>query len=81
MLSSKGPLHKSSYLLQKLETPGSPGNFTFGYPIARRLKLRIDNCDERLYYKEGDISGLKGAIFINDISIENPDLSLLHDMI
>ena len=43
--------------------------------------LRIDYCDERLYYKEGDISELKGAIFINDISIENPDFSLLHDMI
>ena len=29
--------------------------------------LRIDNCDERSDYKEGDNSGLKGAIFINDI--------------
>ena len=46
-----------------------------------RLSLRIDNCDERSDYKESDISGLKGAIFINDISIESPDFSLLHDMI
>ena len=44
-------------------------------------KLRIDNCDERSYNKEGDISELKGAIFINDISIESPDFSLLHDII
>ena len=43
--------------------------------------LRIDNCDERSDYKEGDISGLKGAIFINDISIESPDFSLLYDII
>ena len=43
--------------------------------------LRIDNCDERAYYKDSDISGLKGAIFINDISIESPDFSLLHDII
>ena len=44
-------------------------------------KLRIDNCDERSYYKEGDISGLKGAIFINDISIESPDFFPLYDLI
>ena len=44
-------------------------------------RLRIDNCDERSYYKEGDISGLKGAIFINDMSIESPDFSLLYDII
>ena len=30
--------------------------------------LRIDNCDERAYYKDSDISGLKGAIFINEYS-------------
>ena len=37
--------------------------------------LRIDNCDEWSDYKEGDIFGLKAAISINDISIENPDFS------
>ena len=31
--------------------------------------LRIDNCDEWSNYKDGDISGLKGAIFINDYYI------------
>ena len=46
-----------------------------------KIDLRIDNCDERSYNKEGDISGLKCAIFINDISIESPDFSLLHDML
>ena len=40
--------------------------------------LRIDNCDERSDYKEGDISGLKGTIFI---SIASPDFFLLHDII
>ena len=45
------------------------------------LPLRIDNCDELSDYKEGDISGLKVAIFINDISIESPDFSLLYDII
>ena len=43
--------------------------------------LRIDNCDEQSNYKEGDNSGLKGAIFINDISIESRDYSLLQDII
>ena len=43
--------------------------------------LRIDNCDERPDYKDGDISGLKGAIFINDISIESPEFSLLYGII
>ena len=46
-----------------------------------RLLLRIDNCDERPDYKDGDISGLKGAIFINDISIESPEFSLLYGII
>ena len=45
------------------------------------LCLRIDNCDGRLDYKEGDISRLKGGKFINDISIESPNISLLHDII
>ena len=45
------------------------------------MHLRIDNCDERSFYKEGDISGLKGATSINDISIESPDFSLLYDVI
>ena len=43
--------------------------------------LRIDNCDERSDYNEGDISGLKDAIIINDISIESPDFSILYDII
>ena len=43
--------------------------------------LRIDNCDERPDYQDGDISGLKGAIVINDISIESPDFSLLYGII
>ena len=46
-----------------------------------KSSLRIDNCDERSDYKEGDISGLKGAIFINDTSIESPDFSLLYGVI
>ena len=49
--------------------------------MLSKKSLRIDNCDERAYYKDSDISGLKGAIFINDISIESPDFSLLHDII
>ena len=44
-------------------------------------RLRIDNCDEQAYYKDSDIAGLEGAIFINDISIESPNFSLLHDII
>ena len=43
--------------------------------LAAWPPLRIDNCDERSDYKEGDNSGLKDAIFINDISIESPDFS------
>ena len=38
--------------------------------------LRIGYCDERSDYKEGDIYRPKGAIFINDISIESPAFSL-----
>ena len=45
------------------------------------INLRIDYCDERSDYKEGDISGPKGTIVINDISIESPDVSLVYEII
>ena len=43
--------------------------------------LRIELCNEQSDYKDGDISGLTGAIFINDKSIESLDFSLLYDII
>ena len=43
--------------------------------------LRIDYCDEWSDYKEGDISGPKGAIVINEISIESPDVAVVYEII
>ena len=41
--------------------------------------LRIDYCDERPDYLDGDISGHNDDTFKIDISIESPDFSLYND--
>ena len=42
--------------------------------------LRIDYCDERLVYSNGDISVTKGDTYTNNISIKRPDYSLSNDV-
>ena len=39
-------------------------------------KLRIENCDERLVYKKGDIFGIKGDTYTCNMSPESPDFFL-----
>ena len=41
--------------------------------------LRIDNCDERLVYKNGDIFGTKGDIYTCNTSPKSLDFSLSND--
>ena len=41
--------------------------------------LRIDNCDERLDYKNGDKFGTKGDTYTCNISPESPDFPLSND--
>ena len=42
--------------------------------------LRIDYCDERLVYSNGDISVTKGSTYTNNTSIKSPDVSLFNDI-
>ena len=41
--------------------------------------LRIDNCDERLVYKNGDIFGTKGDTHACNISPKTPEFVLTND--
>ena len=38
--------------------------------------LRIDNCDERLFYKSEDNSGLKGGTYMFNTSPKSGDFGL-----
>ena len=38
--------------------------------------LRIDYCDERLFYKNSDISGVRGGIIISYTSPKSSEFSL-----
>ena len=44
------------------------------------LSLRIDYCDERLVYTNGDISVTKSSTHTNHTSIKSPDFSLFNDI-
>ena len=43
--------------------------------------LRIDNCDEQLVYKNGDIFGTKGDTYTRNISSKRSNLSLSYDVV
>ena len=45
-----------------------------------RTDLRIDYCDERLVYSNGDISVTKGDTYTNITSIKSPDFPLFNDI-
>ena len=44
------------------------------------MLLRIDYCDERLVYSNGDISVIKGGTNTNNTSMKSPDFSLFNDI-
>ena len=47
--------------------------------VERRI-LRIDYCDERLFYKNSDISGVRGGIIISYTSPKSYEFSLFSNV-
>ena len=47
----------------------------------RWLSLRIDNCDEQLVYKKGDIFGPKGDTYTCIIYPKSSDFFLCYDVV
>ena len=49
--------------------------------IINNESLRIDNCDEQLVYKNGDIFRTKGDTYTCNISLKRSDFSLSYDVV
>ena len=51
-----------------------------GTKLCAHPTLRINYCDERLVYSNGDISVTKGGTYTNSTSMKSPDVPLFNDI-